>query len=186
MTSNIPDSYRAGVELTTGWKISDLLRWDGNLALSRNKILNFTEKDVDVYDENWEWQDTQDNYLGTTDISYSPNVVANSIFTFNYKSFEAGLYSSYVGKQYFDNTSNDARSIDAYFVNNLSVGYTLPVNRDLKAVKFKFLINNLFNEEYETNAFTWYSCYVDGERHNESRYFPQARTNFMAAVTVLF
>jgi iron complex outermembrane receptor protein len=38
LTSNIPDSYRAGAELTAGWKISDHLKWDGNCTFSRNKI----------------------------------------------------------------------------------------------------------------------------------------------------
>lgn len=186
LTTNIPDSYRAGVEIIAGWKLSDNFKWDGNLTLSQNKILKFTERDVDVYDEDWNWTGTQDNYLGTTDISYSPSVIANSIFTFNYKSFEAGLHSSYVGKQYFDNTSDNARAIDAYFVNNLSVKYTLPFKKYLQAVDFQFLVNNLFNAEYESNAYTWYSCYVGGERNNELRYFSQAGTNFLASLTFRF
>ena len=184
LTSNIPDSYRAGVELLAGWKISDLLRWDGNLTLSQNKILNFTES-VEVYDEYWEKLGMQNNHLGMTDIAYSPNVVVNSIFTFNYKSFEAGLHSSYVGKQYLDNTSNNARTIDAYFVNNLSVGYTLPFNKNAKAIKFNLLINNLFNEEYEVNGYVW-SYYLGSKRCNDLHHFAQAGTNFMAAVTLLF
>jgi len=114
LTTNIPDSYRAGIELTAGVKINNWLQWDGNVTLSQNKIQNFTEEDVDVYDAEWNWIDSQDNHLGKTDIAYSPDVVANSIFTFNFKLFEIGFYSNYVGKQYFDNTSNDERSIDAY------------------------------------------------------------------------
>ncbi len=186
LTTNIPDSYRMGIEIMAGWKLSDLLRWDGNLTLSQNKILDFTERDVDVYDENWNWIGTQDNYLGKTDIAYSPNIIFNSIITFNYRDFEAGLYSSYIGKQYFDNTSDNARSIDAYFVNNFSVKYTLPFEKHLKGIDFQLLINNLFNVEYESNAYTWYSCYVGGIRNNELRYFPQAGTNFLASVTFRF
>ncbi len=185
LTTNIPDSYRAGIELTAGVKINNWLQWDGNVTLSQNKIQNFTEEDVDVYDVEWNWIDSQDNHLGKTDIAYSPDVVANSIFTFNFKLFEIGFYSNYVGKQYFDNTSNDERSIDAYFVNNLSLKYALPL-RKMKGIDFQVLVNNLFNAEYETNASTWDSYYLDGKRINESRFFPQAGINFLASVTLKF
>ncbi|MDR0371745.1 MAG: TonB-dependent receptor, partial [Prevotellaceae bacterium] len=106
LTSNIPDSYRMGVEYTVGLKLSEQLRWDGNISLSRNKILNFTEKDIDVYDADWNWIDSRDNILGTTDIAYSPNIIANSRLTFEHKKFGISLYSAYVGRQYFDNTSD--------------------------------------------------------------------------------
>lgn len=186
LTSNIPDSYRMGVELLAAWKISSLFRWDGSLTLSQNKILDFTERDVDEYDADWEWIGSRDNYLGTTDISYSPNVVANSMFTFNYKAIEIGLHSFYVGKQYIDNTSNEERAIKPYFVNNMSVKYVLPFKKYLKGIDFQLLINNLFNTEYENNGYTWYSYYLDGKRTNELRFFPQAGTNFLASVTFRF
>jgi len=186
LTTNIPDSYRAGVELNAAWKLSDNFRWDGNMTLSRNRILNFVERDVNVYDENWDWIGTQDNYLGTTDIAYSPNVIANSIFTFNHRNFEAGIHSFYVGRQFFDNTSSMARSIDPYFVSNLNLRYTLPLKNHLQEVDFRLMINNIFNVDYSSNAYTWYSAYVGGVRHNESRFFVQAGTNFLASVTVRF
>lgn len=185
LTSNIPDSYRSGIELTVGVKPADWVRWDGNLTLSSNKILNFTEESVDVYDANGNWTGTQNNYLGTTDIAYSPNVIANSLFTFNYKNFECGWQSNYVSKQYLDNTSSNTRSIDAYFVNNLSFQYSLKMN-SMKSVDFRVLVNNLFNEQYETNGYTWYSYYQGGQRVNDLRYFPQAGTNFLASVTLKF
>jgi iron complex outermembrane receptor protein len=186
LTSNIPDTYRSGLELTVGIKATDWLRWDGNLTLSSNKILNFTEEGVDVYDATGEnWLGTQNNYLGTTDIAYSPNFIGNSIFTFNYKNFECGLQSNYVGKQYLDNTSDNSRAIHAYFVNNLSFQYSLKL-KQLKSIDFKVLVNNLFNEQYETNGYTWYSSYQGGQRVNDLRYFPQAGINFLAGVTLKF
>ncbi|MDS1031070.1 TonB-dependent receptor [Porphyromonadaceae sp. NP-X] len=185
LTSNIPDSYRAGAELTAGWKISDHLKWDGNCTFSRNKIKNFTEQDIDVYDENWNYIGTCNNELGTTDIAYSPNVIANSIFSFNVKRFEAAFHSNYVSRQYIDNTSDLQRSIDPYFVQNLNLKYTLQLSH-IKTIEFLLQINNLFNEKYETNGYTWYSCYVGDERYNELRYFPQAGTNFLTSVRLKF
>ena len=185
LTSNIPDSYRSGIELTAGVKITDWLKWDGNMTLSSNKILNFTEEGIDVYDADWNQTGVQSNYLGTTDIAYSPNIISNSIFTFDYKNFECGFQSNYVSKQYIDNSSDNVRSINAYFVNNLSLQYSLKM-KQLKSIDFRVLVNNLFNEKYETNGYTWYSYYLGGKRVNDLRYFPQAGTNFLASVTLKF
>lgn len=185
LTSNISESYRAGIELTAEVKIANWLNWDGNLTLSQNKILNFTEEGIDVYDADWNWLDSRNNILGTTDIAYSPNVIANSLFTFKIKSLSVGLHSNYVGKQYIDNSSDNGRSIDAYFVNNLNIGYELALKK-MKAIQFNVLVNNLFNNQYVTNGWTWYSAYVGGERYNDLRFFPQAGTNFLASVTLKF
>jgi iron complex outermembrane receptor protein len=187
LTSNIPDSYRSGIEFTAGAKITDWLKWDGNMTLSKNKIKNFTEQGVDMYDNNidWNWLASKDNYLGTTNIAYSPNIIGNSIFTINYKSFECGLHSNYVGKQFIDNTSDDARSIHAYFVNNLNLKYSLKLNK-IKSIDFNVLVNNLLNEQYESNGWTWYSCYFNGVRSNDLRFFPQAGRNFLCSVTLKF
>lgn len=185
LTTNIPDSYRSGIELTAGVKITDWLKWDGNMTFSSNKILNFTEQGVDVYDADGNWTTTKDNFLGTTDIAYSPNIISNSIFTFNYKNFECGFQSNYVSKQYLDNTSDNSRAINAYFVNNLSLQYSLKM-KQMKSIDFRVLLNNLFNEQYETNGYTWYSYYQDGKRINDLRYFPQAGPNILASVTLKF
>ncbi|MDO9153965.1 MAG: TonB-dependent receptor [Paludibacter sp.] len=185
LTANMPDSYRLGIEITAVAKITDALKWDGNISLSRNKILSFTEEDVDMYDAAWKWVGTKNNILGTTDIAYSPNVVANSILSYNFDNFELCLYSNFVGKQYFDNTSSNDRAIDAYFVNNFSVKYAIQTKK-LKGINIKLLINNIFNDKYENNAYSWYSYYIDNQRMNEKRYFPQAGTNFLCSLTFKF
>jgi len=184
LTVNVPESFRAGIELTAGWKVSDNLRWDGNLTFSRSRILNFTEN-VDAWDAHWNPLPQVEHFLGTTDIAYSPNVIANSLFTFNHRGFEMALQSFYVGRQFFDNTSSHSRSIDPYFVNNLSLRYTLPLENHLRAVDFRVLVNNLFNVDYSSNAYGW-SYYVGGVRHDHSRFFVQAGTNFLASVTMRF
>jgi iron complex outermembrane receptor protein len=185
LTSNIPESYRSGIELTAGVKITGWLKWDANMTLSRNKIKHFTEY-VDVYDASWHWIDSKYNYLGTTDISYSPNVTANSIFTLAYKGFEARLQSSYVGKQYMDNTSSNDRSIASYLVNNLRLNYTLKNALSLKEIGFSIALNNLLNTYYSSNGYVWYSCYLDNQRYNDLRYFPQAGFNVLAGISVKF
>ncbi|GHT09387.1 TonB-dependent receptor [Bacteroidia bacterium] len=199
LTSNVPDSYRAGIELTAGVRILPSLKWDGNLTLSQNKIKNYTEY-VTVYDSDDNTEAAQQaDYYGTTNISYSPDVIANSLFSFQYKSFSAGFHSNYVGKQYLDNTgktdknlegaTKKERSIDAYFVNNLRLGYDFKL-KGIKQLGVNLLINNLFNEQYETNGWVW-SCYYrqsDGsvEPYTEKSYFPQAGTNILANIVLKF
>jgi len=195
LTSNVPESYRTGIELTARVRIVPCLEWNGNLTLSQNKIKNYTEY-VPVYDSDGNAESVQQaDYYGTTNIAFSPDVIANSLFTFKYKSFTAGFHSNYVGKQYLDNTgqtdANDTdtrkkeRNIGAYFVNNLRLSYDFG-----KHVSVNLSINNLFNEQYEMNGWVW-SCYYrqpDGslEPYTEKSYFPQAGINLLANVALRF
>ncbi len=183
LTSNIPDSYRMGIELLGSVKLNNMLRWEGNITLSQNKINNFTEEGIDEYDSNWNWLNTRSNYMGKTDIAYSPHIIANSIATFSYNNFEIAWHSNYVGKQFIDNTANNDRAIDAYFVNNVRLNYTFKLPY-VKSIEVGFIVNNLFNEEYETNGYNWYSYYLGSKRVNEKRYFPQAGTNVAGSITI--
>ena len=47
-----------------------------------------------------------------------------------------------------------SRKLDSYLVQNVSFMYTVN-NRIFKDLTFHFLINNLFNEQYETNAWVY-------------------------------
>lgn len=185
LTSNIPNSYRTGIEFTGSIQINKLLRWDGNITFSQNKIKNFVEQDIDVYDAEENWIESRSNKLGRTNIAYSPGIIGNSILSFSYHGFETSLHSMYAGRQYLDNTTSIERSIDAYFVNNLRASYTLKVPH-VESMEIGIWVNNLFNTEYETNGYNWYSYYLGGKRVNEKRYFPQAGTNILANITVRF
>ncbi|MDR2970054.1 MAG: TonB-dependent receptor plug domain-containing protein, partial [Tannerellaceae bacterium] len=112
LTSNIKNSYRMGVELSGGVKITDRLSWSANATLSRNRIKNFTEV-IENYDASWApvpGKEVIENRLGDTDIAFSPEIIANSIFDLNLKGFSASFTSRYVGRQYMDNTSARSRS----------------------------------------------------------------------------
>lgn len=188
LTTNIPDSYRRGVELMAAAKITDWLKWSANLALSQHKILNFTEQDIDVNDNatDMNWVRTENLDLGTTNIAMSPNVVGNNMFSLHYKGFELSLVSQYVSKQYLDNTSDEKRSIPSYFVNNVYASYSLLLPY-IRSIDFGVQINNLLNAQYVSNGYVWYSYLLeDGSRNSELRHFPQAGINFLAMVVVRF
>lgn len=179
LTSNIKDSYRMGIELIGGIRITRWLDWNGNATFSRNKIKNFTR-----YVDNFDTGGQDISYLGTTDIAFSPGIIANSMFDFNLKGFSASFNSQFVGRQYIDNTSSKDRSIDPYFVNSLRVGYVFKP-KFVKEIGLDVSINNLFNEKYETNAWV-YSYIANGTEKKDDGYFTQAGTNVMARVRVRF
>jgi iron complex outermembrane receptor protein len=168
-----------------GVQITNTLKWDGNLTLSQNKIKNYTE--YVLVDDGEAPQ--QADYYGTTNIAYSPDVIANSLFTYRYKSFNAGFQSSYAGKQYLDNTGNDDRSIDSYFVSNLRLAYNFRL-KGIKELSVNLLINNFFNAEYETNGWVWAAYYHNAkgglDPYVEKSYFPQAGTNIMTNLILKF
>ena len=81
---------------------------------------------------------------------------------------------------FLDNTSSDSRKLNAYTTFNLQLSYTI---KDVlfKEITFGVLVNNLFDEKYENNGYTWGYIY-GGERTVENFYYPQAGRNFMARI----
>ena len=70
------------------------------------------------------------------------------------------------------------------FVNNLLFSYTINPNF-VKEIGFSFMINNILNEEYESNAWVYRYSSEDTMLKLDG-YFPQAGINFMAGISVKF
>lgn len=182
---NVPDSYRLGVELDGRWQPIQQFSWALTAAFSRNRIKNFYEY-ISIYDEAWNDTGTQqENYYESTHIAMSPSFVGSSELAYRpIPKGEIALLSKYVSRQYLDNTTNVNRSLDAFFVNNLRLSYQLTLPR-VKQVGLSLLINNLFNEDYEPNGYT-YSSIVGTSLLTSNFYFPQAGTNFLLGLNVTF
>ncbi len=177
---NVDKSFRTGIELQAGVQIVKNLQWNGNATFSSNKIKNFTE-----YVDNWDTWGQEQYDLGTTDIAFSPNIVANSQLVFSpVKNLNLSFISSFVGKQYIDNTSNDDRILNSYFVNNLKADYNFKTNL-FEEITLHLMVNNLFNEVYESNAWV-YSYIYEGNRSKMDGYYPQAGTHFMFGIDFKF
>jgi iron complex outermembrane receptor protein len=74
--------------------------------------------------------------------------------------------------------------LNAYLVQNLSFIYTIK-NKVFKELTFQFVVNNLFNEMYETNA--WVYKYIEGGTlQTTDGYFPQAGINYMFKLGLKF
>lgn len=177
---NVDKSYRTGIELQAGLQIANNFQWNGNATFSINKINDFTE-----YVDNWDTWGQETFELGTTDLAFSPNVVANSQFVFTpAKNFNLSFVSSYVGKQFIDNTSNEDRTLKAYCVNSIKADYKFTTNL-FEEITLHLMVNNLFNEKYESNAWV-YSYIYGGERYKMDGLYPQAGTHFMFGVDFKF
>ncbi|RYC67024.1 TonB-dependent receptor [Spirosoma sordidisoli] len=177
---NIPVSYRAGIELEAGTQLAKTLRWNVNATFSRNRVKGFTE-----YLDNYDTGEQVANRYGETDISFSPAVIAGSQLLFTpAKRLELSLLSKYVGKQYLDNTSTESRSLNPYFTNDIRFIYTLKP-KFAQEIAFTLLLNNVLNELYESNGYT-YAYVSEGRVVAENGYYPQAGRNFLAGIRVRF
>jgi len=183
--TNVKDSYRAGIELQAGIRLAKRLTWDVNASFSTNKIKDFTAY-IDQYEgEYWDYKGQEAEELGETDISFSPPVTAGSLLDYEIvNDLHLSLVSNYVGKQYIDNTSNDDRALDPYFINDIRVMYTVH-SRLIKDINFHFQLNNIFSVEYETNAWV-YRYKHDGIEGADDGYFPQAPINYFIGVGLKF
>lgn len=176
--TNVPNSYRTGVELQGGIVFNKYLNASANLTLSKNKIKSFTEY-IDNYD------DGKQNVVqhSNTDISFSPSVIGGAtINILPFKNAEINLLSKYVGKQYMDNTQNENRMLKAYFTQDARLAYTLH-NTIFHEWNLVLQVNNIFNKMYEPNGYTYPYVY-GGDLINDNYYYPMAGTNFMVAVNV--
>ena len=183
-TKNVKDSYRMGAEITTGVKITDWLRWDGNLVVSRNKILNYHQY-IDLYDNqnDWNWVG-QDSVVGTTTIAFSPTITAASLFTFNITGFTATVQTNVVSKQYLDNTEDENAALRAYSTTNLNLQYRLPISNRYPTIRLLCQVNNIFNAKYANNGGAEASRFMDDSRC--CWYYAQAGINVHAGFSVQF
>lgn len=177
---NVPDSYRLGLEIDGKWQINTRWTWAANVAISRNKIKNYINF-IDNFDNNTQVATTYRN----TDIAFSPSVVAGSELGFKpFDRAEIALLSKYVGRQFLDNTANSKAQLDAFLVNDLRLSYQFRP-KAIKNIGMSVLINNLFNEFYETNGFT-FSAISGGELSRSNAFFPQATRNFLFSLNMKF
>ena len=171
--TNVDNSYRMGIELEGGYQFIEKLGVTGNLMLSQNKISEFTEY-VDNYDVGGQDEIIHKN----TDLAFSPSIIGGINVNFMpIENLNITLMNKYVGNQYLDNTSNEERTIDPYFIAHFDVSYTI---KDVlfKEMTFGIRVNNVFDEMYENNGYT-FGYILGGARVQENFYYPQAGRNLL-------
>ena len=161
--SNSEKSYRLGVEVDATIVVSNEISLRPNATLSRNKNI-----DLAVSGQNY----------GTKDISYSPAIIAgNSLIYKPTESLQIVWLQKYVGEQYMNNIELPEAKLADYLINDLNVTYEIKPKSVFKSIVFKGLVNNIFDKKYISNGYMW-DVYP--------YYYPQAGTNLLAGITLLF
>ena len=204
LTTNVHKSYRAGMEITAGWDATPWLTFEGNAALSLNKI-----RDFDEFVEDWDdWKDNPDaakyhcdgngdelrqfHYDNST-LAFSPSCILNGFVTFHHKGFSATWHTNFVSRQYLDNTKNNDRSLPSYSVSNLKFGYVAKVTKacGIKEVELGLSFNNILGRRYASYGWV-YSAIAESYGHtNDNRYYqigftPSAGLTAMGSLTLRF
>ena len=201
ITRNMPKSYRLGIELEAAVKPIDWFRWDVNATWSKNRVKDITVKLADGSVAN----------LGNQPLAFSPEWIANNIFTFNYKGMKASIQSQYISKQYLTNTGfesyrtlddNDkpvdvGMMLDGHFVTNIDLSYNFKLPKlGMKDATIGVTLYNLFSAEYDNNG--WAAPTYTKENGNvvatghgthdqyEAGFAPSAPFNVMAHLSVNF
>jgi iron complex outermembrane receptor protein len=176
--TNVPSSYRLGLELQGGYVINNWLNANANLTLSNSKIKSFTEF-VDDYDNGGQVAIPHNN----TDITLSPNVIAGgTINIIPTKNLELSLLSKYVSKQYLDNAQDNRRMLESFYTQDFRASYTIK-NKLFKEWYIIAQANNIFDKKYEPSGYT-FSYISGGTFTTENFFYPMAGTNFMLAVNI--
>ena len=160
--TNSGKSYRRGIEVGALAKLSKQWEVTGNISLSQNKNLDFRVENKSGINE-----------LGNTEISFSPNVIANLILKFNpMKNLQLALMNQYVGKQYLDNTETQNLQLKDYLLSDFNAQYEFKIAKH--DIALKLLVNNIFDQKYVNNGYVYDA---------EPIYFSQAGTNFMLGIS---
>ncbi len=180
--TNVPNSYRTGIELQGKYIFNKWLNASANITFSKNKIKKFTEY-LDEYAVNWNWVGQKTNFYSSTDIAFSPKTVANgSINIIPVKNAEINLMSKYVSRQYLDNAAQKSKSLNPFYTQDVRLSYLLE-GKLLKAASIILQLNNVFSKKYEPNGYS-FSYIYGGNLTTENYYFPMAPFNCMVAVNI--
>jgi len=194
-SNNVKSSYRRGVEIEGRCFLTKKLSWAANITLCKNKLDTITQ-----FIDNWDTGGQEDILHQNTDLAFSPNIIWSSKFLYTHNdNISLGFISKYVGKQYIDNTSSDGRNLDDYLTSNLQLDYNFK-SKIFKTIKMSVLINNIFDNEYISNAWLYrfisegfdpresdhYITKGVDNRFNMAGYFPQATRNYLFGLTLEF
>lgn len=189
--ANVPSSYRLGLEVQGGYRVTSKLDINGNLALSRNRVKAYTEF-LDSYDENFNWLGQDEVQREDTPLAFSPSFVG--ALGLNYKVvnsekhlLEAGLQTKFVGERYVDNSGTESAALPAYDYSDFRVAYTLRPQGEsnLGALRLTLLVRNVTDKLYVSNGWSYRYNFAGSETSTIGLY-PQAGRNVLIGLGLDF
>lgn len=194
--TNVPRSYRTGLELEGSGRPAERIRLAANLSLSRNRIETFTE-----YRDNWDTGAQEAFTWNNTPIAYSPDLVARAEAGFMFwkkkaHQAEVSITGKFVGKQYLDNTGNENTVLPAFGYGDFRLNYDWAPTQHGQQLSVIFTVHNLFDAAYSNNGWTYrytsqgfdetpFNPYARPEGngvYNQTGFFAQAGRYVMATV----
>jgi iron complex outermembrane receptor protein len=161
--SNTEKSFRLGLEVDATISVSEKFIIRPNFTLSSNKNI-----DLAVEGENY----------GTTDIAYSPSIIAGNIIVYSpISNLHISWLQKFVGEQYMNNIELADAKLAIYFVNDLNIAYEIKPKSVFKSIIITGLVNNILDKKYVSNGYM-YDIYP--------YYYPQAGINFLAGLSLKF
>lgn len=185
LRTNVPRSYRMGVEMTGALRVGSTLTWRANATFSRNRVLRFTE-----YVDDWDHGGQVAFIHGDSDLAFSPSVVCGSELTLHAWKREGRGNADitwvvkHVGHQYLDNSGSDDRRLNAFVVHDLRANVSLSA-KGVKRIDINLTFRNILSELYESNGWV-YSYVYQGTRQQMIGLYPQAPANVMGGISVRF
>ncbi|AIZ40665.1 TonB-dependent receptor [Cellulophaga baltica] len=181
LRENVGDSYRLGVEVEANVSLGAKFAFRPNITLSANKNKDF------VFQRDGELQN-----LGDTEIAFSPSVIIGGAMVYlPTDNLQLSLLGKHVGEQYMGNIDASKSKLAAYSQFDFNVQYEIVTNSFIKSIVLSGLVNNIFNELYESNGYfftfddTWSTPGV-ATTIEGAGYYPQAGTNFLVGATLNF
>ncbi|WP_116125083.1 TonB-dependent receptor [Lewinella sp. IMCC34183] len=179
--TNVPESYRLGLELQGGLQLARYLTLGGNLTLSRNRVAEYTEI-LDDYDADFDYIGQVEVRREDTPLSFSPDVTGALELgydrTIKRHGLSAALQGKYVGDRYVDNSGAAESRLDGYYYADLRLGYTLD-----RRYRLTFLLRNLTDQLYSSNGWG-YRYRFDGVATTDRGMYPQAGTNLLLSLGI--
>lgn len=177
--TNVPQSYRSGLEAEINIGLSKTVSLSFNSTYSINRVMNY-----EFFNFNYDTGQEDLRVYASSPIAFSPDLIVNSQLILQpIKNLEIGIIGKHVGRQFLDNTGDYSKSVRDYTVFNLRAGYKL--DKVAKGIGVNLLVNNLLNRQYETHGYT-YGYQFGGQQINENFFFPQSGINFLAGFQFSF
>ena len=175
---NVPKSYRTGLELQVKYAFNKYFNSSYNITFSQNKIEEFTEY-IDDYDQYTQVAIPHKN----TNIALSPSLTTNR--TFNWKPNDKLSFfwtSKYTSRQFLDNTQNNDRILDAFFINDINAHWTI-LNKTKFTMLLQLYANNVLDVKYAPNGYT-FSYIYDRTLTTSNNFYPMAGRNYWISLKI--
>lgn len=197
--TNVPDSYRAGVEAELTWRPDSRWECSANATASRNRIRKYVE-----YRDNWDTggQDIFE-YLDAP-LAFSPEWMGRAEVAWyclpekNDHTLRLALIGKYIGQQFLDNTGSPNTTLPAYLFSDFRLNYDV-ICRNGNQLGVVLGVFNLFDARYSSNGWTYrytsgfdnrpfdpYTRLENGSTYNQTGFFPQAGTHWMLTLNLGF